>query len=57
MEIYGSKVPPEYDLSKITAHIHISYATNDNIAPAEVSNFWCLKKQNEILILKKKCIQ
>lgn len=37
MEIYGSVEPPEYNLSKITAHIHISYAPNDKIAPAEVS--------------------
>lgn len=37
MEMYGSKQPPEYDLSKITANIHILYGTNDRIAPAEVS--------------------
>lgn len=37
MEMYGSQQPPEYDLSKITANIHILYGTNDRIAPAEVS--------------------
>lgn len=37
MELYGSQEPPEYDLSKITAKIHILYGTNDKIAPAEVS--------------------
>lgn len=36
--MYGSDVPPEYDLSKINTTIHILYGTNDRIALADVSN-------------------
>lgn len=37
MEMYGSEQAPEYELSKISANIHILYGTNDRIAPSEVS--------------------
>lgn len=37
IEMYGSELPPEYDLSKITAKIHILYGTNDLITPPKVS--------------------
>lgn len=37
MEMYGSEEAPEYDLSNISANIHILYGTNDRIAPSEVS--------------------
>lgn len=37
MELYGNEVAPEYDLSKITANIHIMYGTGDRVAPVEVS--------------------
>lgn len=36
MKMYGSNVPPEYDLSKITTDIHILYGSNDNLASARV---------------------
>lgn len=36
MELYGNEVAPEYDLSKITAKIHILYGTNDKIASVQV---------------------
>lgn len=39
MELYGSEVAPEYDLSRITAKIHILYGTYDRIASVEVSVF------------------
>lgn len=37
MELYGSEDAPEYDLSRITAKIHILYGTYDRIATIEVS--------------------
>lgn len=49
MELYGSEEAPEYDLSQITAKIHILYGTNDRIASIQVSFniifyqiIWCL---------------
>lgn len=40
MELYGSEEAPEYDLSRITAKIHILYGTNDRIASIQVSYFF-----------------
>lgn len=37
MELYGSEESPEYDLSKITANMHILCGTNDRIASIQVS--------------------
>lgn len=37
--MYGTEVPPEYDLSNITSTIHILYGTNDRIALPEVRNY------------------
>lgn len=37
MKMYGSDVPPEYDLSKITIDMHILYGTNDYLASAQVN--------------------
>lgn len=39
MELYGSEEPPEYDLSKVTAKIHILYGSNDRIASVQVSSY------------------
>lgn len=43
MEMYGSEQPPEYDLSKITANIHILYGTSDRIASAEVGDIFVFR--------------
>lgn len=37
-QLYGTKTPPDYDLSNITTKVHILYAGNDKIIPKEVSN-------------------
>lgn len=37
MELYGSEVAPEYDLSRVSTKIHILYGTYDKLASVEVS--------------------
>ncbi|XP_055300714.1 lipase 1-like [Sitodiplosis mosellana] len=35
MQIYGTPEPPEYDLSKVRANIHIMHGTNDWLTPSD----------------------
>lgn len=46
MEVYGSKIPPLYDLSKINIPMIIAHGTNDALAdPIDVN--WLLKESTE----------
>lgn len=35
--LYGSHLPPEYNLSNIRTKVHIIYGTNDHLVKSEVS--------------------
>lgn len=65
MELYGNEVAPEYDLSRVTAKIHILYGTYDRLASVEVSffdldwyrffnNFFCFQLFQNIPLLMEK---
>jgi hypothetical protein len=36
LEIYDSKIPPEYDLAKITASVFIYHGAKDTVVPLKV---------------------
>lgn len=48
MELYGSEEAPEYDLTKVTAKIHILFGTNDRIASMQVSFFLVLLLEHKL---------
>ncbi|XP_055308819.1 lipase 1-like, partial [Sitodiplosis mosellana] len=53
MEMYGSQLPPEYDLSKITTKIHMLYGSNDFLAPLENIPLIVEKLTSSIVTLSK----
>lgn len=53
MELYGSEVAPEYDLSKITTNIHILYGTNDKIASVQVSLKMVLQPHGAVSMVRR----